>query len=108
MRMWDRVKSFFDVGTREPKFSPPRLDASSETALSRSIRILPHGDRGWITMREARTLFSPMDDLYAFGDMDEQGRNSIAAFAAQIEHRSTVDFMPIESRVYFTRMVQSL
>jgi hypothetical protein len=33
----------------------------------------------------------------------EQGKTNIAAFAAQIEHRSAVDFMPGEGRVYFTR-----
>jgi hypothetical protein len=48
-------------------------------------------------------LFSTMDDQYAFGEMDEQGKASLAAFAAQSEHRSTVDFMPTEGRVYFTR-----
>jgi hypothetical protein len=44
-----------------------------------------------------------MDDQYAFGEMDNQGKTNLAAFAAQIEHRSTVDFMPSEGRLYFTR-----
>jgi hypothetical protein len=35
--------------------------------------------------------------------MDEQGKASLAAFAAQSEHRSTVDLRPVEGRVYFTR-----
>jgi hypothetical protein len=35
-----------------------------------------------------------MDDQYAFGEMDEQGKASLAAFAAQSEHRSTVDLCP--------------
>jgi hypothetical protein len=82
---------------------PPKLDAGNEASLSQSIRTLPLGDRGWITMREARALFSALDDQYAFGDTDEPGKAKIAAFAAQAEHRSTYDFMPVEDRVYFTR-----
>ena len=74
-----------------------------ELALSASLRTLDVGERGWITLSEARALFSTMDDQYAFGEMDEQGKASLAAFAAQSEHRSTVDFMPTEGRVYFTR-----
>jgi hypothetical protein len=83
---------------------PPRLDASDPTALAQSIRTLPAGERGWITMREARALFSPADDQYAFGDGDERGKAAIAAFAAQAGNRSRYDFMPVEDRVYFTRI----
>jgi hypothetical protein len=87
---------------RRPKL-PPKLDASSEDALCQSIRILPLGNRGWITMREARVLFSPLRDEYAFGDFDEEGKGRIARFAAQGGHHSDFDFMPAEDRVYFTR-----
>jgi hypothetical protein len=83
--------------------SPPKLDAADEAALSRSIRTLPAGERGWITMREAQALFSPLEGQYAFGDRDDRGKAAIAAFAAQPEHRSSYDFMPVEDRVYFTR-----
>jgi hypothetical protein len=48
-------------------------------------------------------LFSPMDDQYAFGEMDQVGRMRLAAFAAESNHRSDFDFMPVEGRVYFTR-----
>jgi len=64
MQIWNLLKSFFYVG--DPKALPPKLDAISEAAQSRSIRILPHGERGWITMQEARSLFSPIDGQYAF------------------------------------------
>jgi hypothetical protein len=101
MRVWDRLKSVFEE-TAEPKL-PPKLDASSEDALSRSITILPLGNRGWITMQEARVLFSPLRDEYAFGDFDEEGRGRIARFAAQGGHHSDFAFMPAEDRVYFTR-----
>jgi hypothetical protein len=97
---WDRLKSAFD-GAAEPSVAP-KFDASSEDALSRSIK-LPLGNRGWITMREARALFSPLRDEYAFGDFDEEGKGRIARFAAQRGHHSDFDFMPAEDRVYFTR-----
>jgi hypothetical protein len=44
-----------------------------------------------------------MDDQYAFGEMDDAGKSNLGAFAAQSEHRSSVDIMPVEGRVYFTR-----
>jgi hypothetical protein len=82
---------------------PARLDASSETDLARSISLLPLGNRGWITMQEARALFSPTRDRYAFGDNDEAGKAKIALFAAGQDHHADIDFMPAEDRVYFTR-----
>jgi hypothetical protein len=101
MRVWDRLKSVFE-GAAELML-PPKLDASSEVALSRSIRILPLGNRGWITMQEARSLFSTLNYEYAFGDFDERGKAEIVRFAAQRGHHSDFDFMPAEDRVYFTR-----
>jgi hypothetical protein len=71
--------------------------------LAQSLRMLPPGNRGWITMQEARSLFSQSRDQYAFGDTDQAGRASIAAFAAARDHHSDFDFMPAEDRVYFTR-----
>jgi hypothetical protein len=97
----------FEVRTERKMHWPPKLDASNEATLSQSIRILPQGDRGWITMHEAKVLFSTLREQYAFGDTDERGKAKIAAFAAQVEHRSTFDFMPAEDRVYFTRMTGS-
>jgi hypothetical protein len=44
-----------------------------------------------------------MDDQYTFREMDEQVKASLAAFAAQNEHRSTFKLMPAQGRVYFTR-----
>lgn len=101
MRVWDQLKSVFE-GVAEAKL-PPKLDGSSEAALSRSIRILPLGNRGWITMQEAKSLFSPLRDQYAFGEIDEEGNAKIALFAAQRGHHSDFDFMPAEDRIYFTR-----
>ena|SRR5437868_4459016 len=93
MGIWKTIKETFGTST------PPdarRLSAVDELALSASIKALPIGERGWITLSEARALFSPMDDQYAFGEMDEVGKMSLAAFAAESDHRSDFDLMPVE------------
>jgi hypothetical protein len=102
MGIWETIKSALGRGT----FAPPdarRLRAVDEFALSASIRALPVGERGWITLSEARALFSQMHAQYAFGEMDEEGKLRLAEFAAEREHRSIPEFMPVEGRVYFTR-----
>jgi len=110
MGIWKTIKAAFAPGTSTPP-DARRLSAVDELALSASLRALPVGERGWITLSEARALtlsearalFSPMDDQYAFGEMDEIGRANLAAFAAQSEHLCDFDLMPVEGRVYFTR-----
>ena len=77
--------------------------ASGLSTLTSSLEALPEGEQGWISFAEARSLFSSMDDQYAFGEMDEQGRANLASFSAEREHRCTFDFMPTEGRIYFTR-----
>jgi hypothetical protein len=101
LQVWDRLKS--ELGGTQDPLSLPKLDAGSEAALARSLSLLPVGDRGWITMQEARLLFSHSRDQYAFGDTDEDGKARIAQFAAGRDHHSAFDFMPAEDRVYFTR-----
>jgi hypothetical protein len=93
-------KSIFGPPSAEPP-SPARLDAGSDAALSRSLGALPAGHRAWITMQEARHLFSPMEDEYAFGEMDDQGRANLAGFGAK--HGASFDIMPVEGRIYFSR-----
>jgi hypothetical protein len=102
MGIWKAIKAAFAPGISVPP-DARRLSAVDEVALSASLRALPVGERGWITLSEARALFSPMNDQYAFGEMDEVGKTSLAAFAAESDHRSAFDLMPIEGRVYFTR-----
>jgi hypothetical protein len=102
MDMWKTIKSLLGSGGRDPP-DAQRLKAGSEAALSASLRALPVGERGWIPLSEARSLFSHKDDQYAFGEMDEEGKAAIASFAARAEHRSDFSFMPVEGRVYFTR-----
>src|SRR6516165_9636661 len=90
MGIWKTIKAAFAPGTSTPP-DARRLSAIDELALSASLRALPVGERGWITLSEARALFSPMDDRYAFGEMDEVGKMSLAAFAAESDHRSAFD-----------------
>src|ERR1700730_15573635 len=101
MGLWKTIKSLFVSGSAPP--DALRLKAANESELSVSLRALPDGERGWITLSEARYLFSHMDDQYAFGEMDDAGKSNLGAFAALSEHRSSVDIMPVEGRVYFTR-----
>jgi hypothetical protein len=44
-----------------------------------------------------------MEDQYAFGELDDEGKRNLSEFAALIEHRSSFEFMPVEKRLYFTR-----
>jgi hypothetical protein len=78
-----------------------KLDGSTEATLARSLLALPWEERGWITFAEAHTLFSAKDAQYAFGESDDDGRRNIESFAAQ--HQSSINFMPVEGRVYFVR-----
>ena len=88
MGIWKTIKAAF--GTAVPP-DARRLNAVDVFALSASLGALLDGERGWITLSEARDLFSTMDDQYAFGEMDEIGRANLVAFAAQSEHRSSFD-----------------
>ena len=106
MDLWKTIKSLFASGGSAPS-DTPRLKAGNESELSVSLKALPDGERGWITLAEARYLFSHMDDQYAFGEMDDAGKFNLGAFAAQSEHRSSVDIMPVERRVYFTRKIRT-
>ena len=102
MSVWSLLKAFF---SRAPLDRAParRLDGSSEVALAASIKWLPVGVRGWVTMEEARILFSRSSDQYAFGEMDKHGKLKLSAFAGKADRCCHVDVMPGESRIYFTR-----
>src|SRR5262245_46422383 len=102
MGIWKTIKAAFAPGTPTPP-DARRLSAVDELALSASLRALPVGERGWIALSEARALFSPMDERYAFGEMDEVGTTRLAVFAAEGHHRSAFDLMHFEGRVYCTR-----
>jgi hypothetical protein len=84
-------------------FSPEAPRRRSKALLAASIKVLPYETPGWITNKEAKQLFSPMADDYAFGEMDEAGKGNIADFAAHVTPRCSFEFMPVEGRVYFIR-----
>src|SRR5262245_62206486 len=91
------IGKLFGTGDNPPDAT--KLDGTSEAALARSLSALPPDERGWITFAEARLLFSTKGAQYAFGETDDDGRRKIDSFAAQ--HRSVINFMPVEGRVYF-------
>jgi hypothetical protein len=102
MGITEDVKSLLMADRADPS-GPARLGAGSTSQLAASLARLPAGKRGWISIAEARSLFSTKDEQYAFGEMDDKGKASLAAFADRSEHRATFDFMPVEGRLYFTR-----
>jgi hypothetical protein len=83
---------------------PPTDPGCRERARVRSalsLQRLPAGERGWITLAEAARLFSSERSDYAFGEMDDAGKERLAQFSTQ--HRCSPQFMPTEGRVYFAR-----
>jgi hypothetical protein len=97
-----KIKALFGAGNSTPP-DARRLSASSENQLSDSLQALPTGEKGWISLRDAWHLFSQVNENDAFGEMDAAGKRRLDEFAAYSTHRSEVDFMPVEGRVYFTR-----
>ena len=102
MGLLQKIKLLIGGDTVPPPDSR-KLAASSENELSASLQALPIGEKGWITLRDAWHLFSQMDEEEAFGEMDDPGKTRLAEFAAYPVHRSEINFMPTEGRVYFTR-----
>ena len=100
MGLGDLLKKLFSSASATPA-DAPRLPATSESALESALQRLPAGERGWITLAEAAYLFSTEEPRYAFGEMDEAGKLRLGQFSA--EHRCTLNYMPTEGRVYFTR-----
>jgi Flp pilus assembly pilin Flp len=102
MGLFDALRAVFGRGTPDPP-DARKLAASSENELAAAIQALPVGEKGWIAFRDAWHLFSRADEPYAFGEIDDDGRRRLEAFASDLKHPSAIDFMPVEGRVYFTR-----
>jgi len=100
MGVGDLLRKIFSPANAVPT-DALRLAGASESALGSSLRSLPAGARGWITLAEAARLFSRDDPQYAFGEMDDAGKLRLGQFSTQ--HRCSPHFMPTEGRVYFTR-----
>ena len=101
MHLGDALKRIFSGSTAGMPADKPQLAGGSEAALAASLQKLPSGESGWITMAQAAALFSHGQGQYAFGEMDDDGRNRLATFAA--DNRCTPDFRPTESRIYFKK-----
>jgi hypothetical protein len=98
--MWHWLQKLFGSADAVPA-DAPRLPATSERALSSSLKTLPSEERGWIALSEATRLFSNEAPDYAFGEMDDEGKRRLGEFAS--ECRCEAQFMPTEGRVYFRR-----
>src|SRR5262249_43188242 len=94
------IRKLFGAAATAPP-DATKLDATTEATLARSFSALPPDEWGWITFAEAASLFSAERAEYAFGELDQDGREKIETFAAQ--HRAVINFMPVEGRVYFAR-----
>ena len=92
MKMMSLI-GLFGADTAAP-LDAMKLDGTTVATLARSLSALPP-----VTFAEARILFSAEGAQYAFGETDRDGRKNIESFAAQ--HRSVINFMPVEGRVYF-------
>jgi hypothetical protein len=79
-----------------------RLDGRSRALLAASFRPLRDAEPGWITMQEARKLFSPVDDDGALGEMDKIGIANLAAFASALGD-AQFRFAPASGRLYLMR-----
>jgi len=101
LSLWGRVKSVFGVSVPEQPPMPIKLGASTEAALSDSLKELGLGERGWITFDEA-------DRLFLLGGLDsgmwnEEGKRALISFAANVAHRAKPETNLAEQRIYFTR-----
>ena len=97
MSIWRNI-----FGMRGPGPSDaPLLPAGNAAALQTALADLRSGERAWVAIPDAAKLFSRHDDQYAFGDMDDAGKQALAQFAARAG--VSLDFEPSEGRLYFTR-----
>ena len=62
-----------------------RLNAASKMALSKALRALEPGQKGWISFDDAARLFSP--SINDPREWDEARMTALIDFAAEIEHR---------------------
>jgi hypothetical protein len=100
MELGDLFRKIFGSSAAIP-VDERTLSGTNEDALASSLAKLGNGERGWIPLAQAALLFSTEDRQYAFGELDDAGKNRVATFAA--EHRCTLHFPPTEGRMYFRK-----
>ena len=87
---WQRwLKSLFRGGSSAVP-SPRRLDGRSKALLAASIKMLPYDEPGWIINKEAKSLFSPMDDQYAFGEIGRSWKAEYRKVCSQHRRRMSL------------------
>jgi len=117
-RFWGRLQSLFGFshppqigpgGSARPTAAPKKgdvkvvkLNAASKMALSKALRALEPGQKGWISFDDAARLFSP--SIKDPREGDEARMTALIDFAAEIEHRSNPERNEGDERVYFTRI----
>ena len=118
MRFWERLQLWFGsshsrktrvgVSARPPAVPKKgdvkvvRLNGVSKEALSKALRALEPGQKGWISFDDATRLFCPSTKTP--NEWDEARIGALADFAAEIEHRSSPERNEADERVYFTRI----
>jgi hypothetical protein len=88
MGLGDLFKKIFGPSAATP-VDERALSGTSENALASSLEKLAHGERGWIPLAQAALLFSTEDRRYAFGELDDAGKNRLAIFAADGARRTS-------------------
>ena len=81
MGFGDLFKKSFGASAATP-VDERALSGTSEDALASSLEKLADSERGWIPLAQAALLFSTEDRQYAFGELDDAGKNRLAMFAA--------------------------
>ena len=80
-----------------------RLNAASKVALSKALRALEPGQKGWISFDDAARLFSSVGrDPNEWDQARIRGLGRVSP--AEIEHRSSPERNEGDNRVYFTRI----
>jgi hypothetical protein len=99
MTWWNNLILRITQGGRDA--GPIRLNAATEATLGNALRQLTPGGRGWIGQKDARRLFSNMeeDDVMALTDWDQLGVIKLGRFAAS----HGCDAVRERDRVVFTR-----
>ena len=118
MRFWERLQLLFGFSrppqtgsgkSARPTATPRkgdvkvvRLNVASKMELSKALRALEPGQKGWISFDDAARLFFPSTKKPR--EWDEARIKALADFAAEIEHRSSSERNKGDERVYFTRI----
>jgi len=112
-RFWGRLQSLFGFshppqigpgGSARPTAPPKKgdvkvvkLNAASKMALSKALRALEPGQKGWISFDDAARLFAP--SIKDPREWDEARITALIDFAAEIEHRSNPERNKGDERV---------